>query len=951
MPEINVTRFHVLPRSVVDEVGKTKNKSDKPLLPLTQRPTGEIGSPKSHSAKAIMVKVAKPSDINAADNPLAAKKEKIEAQIQSLQDSGNRTLGAEFKHILSGITRAHDLVNDDTYLTNEEQIGLLKSKVAELERKISDLKQTADINFQVPDEQSKETQGIKNELIAWATDTIAKLNANIQYLNTNQSSSVYTKENLFKSKAIISEAAIQVLDAQIKIQEQKASTVLESCKGGENASKLPQNVADELKTIFSGIEKLKEAKEKFKKRIDYLNNGGGVNSANLKSIVLNPKTILGAEKSIGKWDKFKDFLHDKSSYFSNTKTSAALAQYRKNLLEGTSFNCATPEITEQTIVTKALESIFKSAGIKNGKKIVKHELHAKEVSVINSREAMTITKSLSLKFGDKFVSCTSTISHAANLSEGFKKKYNGQVVCSHSIHEHQKAAALAQTQIKIPNAEGIEEVAFSGLRHGALCAFGWTKEGVAGMTDKELGGELRSLAGQMKQSSKQGGIGFKLSEKYAKCSDEVIGKKLRSDIFAMSMLRKQANINRARDLLEAAITTNPKLMAQINKIKQSPSSSESKSGQIQLPTKINLGELNINSISLLTPDGLRSGVNDNEKMMSKEQTEALKFLEQNPGQIFLIDGVEVSVSPKVSAFSFAVNAGGVGTGSHLNLVSGHADTRAQNDEGFTNLMGKDFSKIPRDSQKDNFNFLGQVGYFIKAQNTEITRLRNLLDSTDFQKKPSEDERNKVINDLVKIAQDISAVKKLSLQCAEIYTSKGFLDAGTEPYKLVSRLALLSYMVSGQPFFNCKSGKDRTGMLDVQAKFLAVQYKTTGEIPDYDRERSTSEKTQLRAMMAEGGNHEVQQAYTGYPGFKLYLNLLQKNKKADALHAELGGGPALTRSQKLAVENRATADIRKKNPLATQAHIRTAVAAALRNELLAVKNRTAILVGASAFTAS
>lgn len=948
MNDLNVTRIHVRPESLVRPAGATKIEGDSPLSPLMQGPKGAIGSTGSSSGKPPTVEVAKASDINAADNPLAAKKEKIEAQIQSLQDSGNRTQGSEFKHFLSSITQAHDLVNVDSYLTKEEQISLLKNKVSVLERKIREINQTAEKIFQAPLEKSEETQSVKNELVAWATDAIAQLKSNIEYLDTTQSSSVYTQGNLFKSKAIISEAAIQVLDAQIEIQQQKARTVLESCKGVKNATILPQNVAGKLETILSGIEKLKEAKTKFQDRIKDLNNGIGVSEANLKSIVLNPKTILGAEKSIGKWDKFKDFLHDKSSYFSKTKTSAALAQYKKNLLEGTSFNCATPEITEQAIVTKALESIFKSAGIKNGKKIIKHELHVKEVSVINSREAMAITKSLSLKFGDKFVSCTSTISHAANLSDGFKKKYNGQVVCSHSIYEHQKAASLAQTQIKILNAEGEEEIAFSGLRHGTLCAFGWTKDGVDGMTDKELGVELRKLAEQMTRSSKDGGIGFKLSEKYAKSTDEVIGKKLRSDTFAMSKLREQANINRARDLLEAAITTNPKLM---DKIKQRSSASESKDVQIPSKVPLDLGELNINSISLLTPDGMRSGVNDNEKMMAREQTEALKFLQDNPNQQFEINGVQVSVKPKVSAFSFGVNFGGVGPLSHINLVSGYEDNRAQNDEGFINLMGKDFSKIPRAHGQESFVYAGQVGDFIKAQLAEIEILKNSLNPIDSQKTPTDIERNKVIEKLIKIAQDIAAVKKLSVQCAQIYTSKGFLDAGTEPYKLVSRLALLSFMVSGQPFFNCKSGKDRTGMLDVQAKLLAVQYKTTGDIPDYDRERSRAEKTQLRTIMSDGGNHEVQQSYTGYPGFKLYIGQFKKKKRADALHAELGGGPALTGREKLAVKNRETAEIRKKNPSATPAEIKTAVAAALSKELRTVKNTTAILVGASDFTAS
>ncbi|MCK5894204.1 MAG: hypothetical protein KAG53_07295 [Endozoicomonadaceae bacterium] len=45
----------------------------------------------------------------------------------------------------------------------------------------------------------------------------------------------------------------------------------------------------------------------------------------------------------------------------------------------------------------------------------------------------------------------------------------------------------------------------------------------------------------------------------------------------------------------------------------------------------------------------------------------------------------------------------------------------------------------------------------------------------------------------------------------------------------SRLLLLMHFLGGTPISNCKSGKDRIGMLDVDTKLLAICCEWYGEV--------------------------------------------------------------------------------------------------------------------------
>ncbi len=73
---------------------------------------------------------------------------------------------------------------------------------------------------------------------------------------------------------------------------------------------------------------------------------------------------------------------------------------------------------------------------------------------------------------------------------------------------------------------------------------------------------------------------------------------------------------------------------------------------------------------------------------------------------------------------------------------------------------------------------------------------------------------------------------------------------------------------GSVTFNCRIGKDRTGQLDTEAKFLAIQIATTGEIPVPDAEETSLEERPLVAIdYFDRAITRMQQYSTGYVGSK------------------------------------------------------------------------------------
>ena len=123
----------------------------------------------------------------------------------------------------------------------------------------------------------------------------------------------------------------------------------------------------------------------------------------------------------------------------------------------------------------------------------------------------------------------------------------------------------------------------------------------------------------------------------------------------------------------------------------------------------------------------------------------------------------------------------------------------------------------------------------------------------------------------------------------IWENKDYRRGGGDPYKMVSRLALVSHLMGETPLFNCKSGKDRTGQLDAEVKFLAtVADERDGRIPPVDRNMEVW-RSARNDFTLNTGNLEMQRLNTGLPGYKLAGVSGLKNMIADGMKPVYRGG--------------------------------------------------------------
>jgi phosphatidylinositol-4,5-bisphosphate 4-phosphatase len=131
------------------------------------------------------------------------------------------------------------------------------------------------------------------------------------------------------------------------------------------------------------------------------------------------------------------------------------------------------------------------------------------------------------------------------------------------------------------------------------------------------------------------------------------------------------------------------------------------------------------------------------------------------------------------------------------------------------------------------------------------------------------------------------------------TSKSELLRPSNDYKIASRLAALAYLSGCHVHFNCKSGKDCTGLMDIEVKrLMASMYGSflgSGEVtvPQYSLSGHAAEKSSYRTLLADSGNFEVQEYNTGGRGFKVaQLSKFKISPSDNKLASRFGSGGGL-----------------------------------------------------------
>ncbi|ECJ4507031.1 SPI-1 type III secretion system effector inositol phosphate phosphatase SopB [Salmonella enterica subsp. salamae] len=126
--------------------------------------------------------------------------------------------------------------------------------------------------------------------------------------------------------------------------------------------------------------------------------------------------------------------------------------------------------------------------------------------------------------------------------------------------------------------------------------------------------------------------------------------------------------------------------------------------------------------------------------------------------------------------------------------------------------------------------------------------------------------------LAQYPDNYEVVNTLARQIKDIWKNNLHHKDGGEPYKLAQRLAMLANEIDAVPAWNCKSGKDRTGMMDSEIKREMISLHQThilnapGSLPD-----SSGQKI-FQKVLLNSGNLEIQKQNTGGAGNKVMKNL-------------------------------------------------------------------------------
>ncbi|EDU0616292.1 TPA: SPI-1 type III secretion system effector inositol phosphate phosphatase SopB [Salmonella enterica subsp. salamae serovar 53:z4,z24:-] len=126
--------------------------------------------------------------------------------------------------------------------------------------------------------------------------------------------------------------------------------------------------------------------------------------------------------------------------------------------------------------------------------------------------------------------------------------------------------------------------------------------------------------------------------------------------------------------------------------------------------------------------------------------------------------------------------------------------------------------------------------------------------------------------LAQYPDNYEVVNTLARQIKDIWKNNLHHKDGGEPYKLAQRLAMLAHEIDAVPAWNCKSGKDRTGMMDSEIKREMISLHQThilnapGSLPD-----SSGQKI-FQKVLLNSGNLEIQKQNTGGAGNKVMKNL-------------------------------------------------------------------------------
>ena len=547
---------------------------------------------------------------------------------------------------------------------------------------------------------------------------------------------------------------------------------------------------------------------------------------------------------------------------------------------------AHPRVGQARMLQEFMQHRLALAGVpKNQMPNLKSALGESYTKVVNDQpwEAISTRVRTTLpEAEDKSVVVESRIVPGKALAAHFAEDYasNGINCADRTQYKHVPNLALTT----LTNEKG--QSLFSGLRHGVIDAYDIDGKLLARLP----GDELRTMVGDL--LVREGAIRPGIEGRERTIEDLVA--LIRSDpaqaAESAEAMRVQASRDMAREMAVAALVANPE--------------------KFEKALAGKTVDIDLSSISLLTPDSvrhMRGKSASDEKTMLNHQTTAFAQLGQGGAVELRVRDHEgnprtVTANVNVRQFNFGVNAGAV-QGVRLGRVT-VVPSRAP---GFRNLMGWGFAMTDNDPNLDRLlgsqgsgKLEGDAAAKVHSMDKQANDLRDGRLSelrADFElAEPGSPGAVAAQREIAALTEQIDTLEKnahtldrAARDVKTIWENKDYRRGGGDPYKMVSRLALVSHLMGETPLFNCKSGKDRSGQLDAEVKFLAtVADEQRGRIPSVDRNMEVWRSARSDFTL-NTGNLEMQQLNTGLPGYKLKGVSGLKNMIADGMVPVYRGG--------------------------------------------------------------
>lgn len=278
-------------------------------------------------------------------------------------------------------------------------------------------------------------------------------------------------------------------------------------------------------------------------------------------------------------------------------------------------------------------------------------------------------------------------------------------------------------------------------------------------------------------------------------------------------------------------------------------------------------KLSVSNIQLLSPTSnfLKKFGFDGD--MPFKQMDRIKKL-CNGEQIELVledsNGIKrpIYLKPDKDPVLFNFGSNDVHYSKFLSLLTNKSKTYKRNLESMQMLFGENFEK------DENFPKDSKVGMYLAKAEEKVTKAKEAIRKA---KETKNDEVAKAAKKAKAVAKAAAKNKKivetLSRQIVNMWKETKGNGYNDDRFGIQSRLSVLLYYLGYQVSFNCKSGKDRTGIMAVESNFIVQKINSTGKVPDYKKELDSEDKKLLRELYKASGIDQITSSCTGFRGTK------------------------------------------------------------------------------------